>query len=119
MQAANNAPIYAACLYPELSEFMRTKGWALAVHGSLARDFDLVAIPWHPDPVPPALCVEGICHYWAFRSVGEPETRLHGRLIYTIALKFGECFLDLSFMPTTPNAELRGGPAVSSPERPA
>lgn len=114
MQAANNAPIYAACLYPELSEFMRTKGWALAVHGSLARDFDLVAIPWHPDPVAPEKCVEGICHYWAFKSVGEPETRLHGRLIYTIALKFGECFLDLSFMPTTPNVAIQGphsGPA--------
>lgn len=49
MQAANYAPIYAACLYPELEEMFRTKGWALAVHGSLARDFDIVAIPWHPD----------------------------------------------------------------------
>lgn len=29
MQAANNAPIYAACIYPELAEIMRTMGWAL------------------------------------------------------------------------------------------
>lgn len=36
MQAANYAPIYAACLYPELEEMFRTKAWALAVHGSLA-----------------------------------------------------------------------------------
>ena len=113
MQAANYAPIYAACLYPELSEFMRTKGWALAVHGSLARDFDLVAIPWQPAPVAPALCVEGICHYWAFKMVGDPETRLHGRLIYTIALKFGECFLDLSFMP----AKVGAGETAADSER--
>lgn len=108
MQAANNAPIYAACLYPELAEMCRTKGWALAVHGSLARDFDLVCVPWHPDPVEPKLVVEDITHYYAFKEVGEPEVRLHGRLVYTIALKFGECFLDLSFMPTTPNAEVTG-----------
>lgn len=104
MQAANNAPIYAACLYPELAEMCRTKGWALAVHGSLARDFDLVCVPWHPNPVEPKRVVEAITHYYAFKEVGEPEVRLHGRLVYTIALKFGECFLDLSFMPTTPNA---------------
>lgn len=99
MQAANYAPIYAACLYPELAEMFRTKGWALAVHGSLARDFDLVAIPWHPEPVSPTKCVDSICHYHGLTQVGPAVTKLHGRMVFTLALKFGECFLDLSFMP--------------------
>lgn len=34
-------------------------------------------------------------------------TKLHGRKVFTLALKFGECFLDLSFMPTTPNAKVQ------------
>lgn len=101
MQAANYAPIYAACLYPELAESFRTKGWALAVHGSLARDFDLVAIPWHPEPVSPQACVGSICHYHSMKQIGQAVTKLHGRQVFTLALSFGECFLDLSFMPTT------------------
>lgn len=107
MQAANYAPIYAACLYPELAESFRTKGWALAVHGSLARDFDLVAIPWNHEPVSPERCVEGVCNYHGLSQVGPAVTKLHGRKVFTLALKFGECFLDLSFMPTTPNAKVQ------------
>ena len=101
MQNANYAPIYAACLYPELAESFRTKGWALAVHGSLARDFDLVAIPWHPDPISPERCVESVCLYHGLTQVGPAEMKLHGRKVFTLSLKFGECFIDLSFMPTT------------------
>lgn len=103
MQAANYAPIYAACLYPELAESFRVKGWALAVHGSLARDFDLVAIPWHHDPISPQRCVDGVCHYHGLTQVGPAVTKLHGRQVFTLALKFGECFLDLSFMPAAHN----------------
>ncbi len=101
MQAANYAPIYAACLYPELAESFRLKVWALAVHGSLARDFDLVAIPWSNDPIIPQMCVDSICNYHAMRQVGPAVKKLHGRLVFTLTLSFEECFLDLSFMPTT------------------
>lgn len=102
MQKANYAPIYAACIYPELAESFRSKGWALAVHGSLARDFDLVAIPWHHDPVRPQACVDSVCHYHAMTQVGPAAIKEHGRKVFTLALSFGECFLDLSFMPTQP-----------------
>lgn len=103
MKPANYGPIYAACMYPELAESFRAKGWALAVHGSLERDFDLIAVPWHNKPVPAERCVELICHYHSLKLVGEPVERLHGRLVFTLALEggFGECFLDLSFMPVT------------------
>lgn len=60
MQAANHAPIYAACLYPELAESFRTKGWALAVHGSLARDFELGFVDNEDDEYPGAIWHKGI-----------------------------------------------------------
>ena len=99
MEKANYAPIYAACLYPELAESFRTKGWALAVHGSLARDFDLVAIPWHDSPVSQQACVDIICQYHSMKQIGPSIIKSHGRQVFTLALGFGECFLDLSFMP--------------------
>ena len=46
MKPANRAAVYAAALYPDLAEIAREHGYALAVHGSLARDFDLIAVPW-------------------------------------------------------------------------
>lgn len=99
MKAANYGPLYAACLYPQLAESFRDKGWALAVHGSLARDFDVIAVPWQPDPVPPQLCVDSICSYYGVRQIGDPVLKLHGRLVFTLIFQFGESFIDLSFMP--------------------
>lgn len=103
MKAANFAPIYA-CLYPQLAEISRKHGYALAAHGSLSRDFDLICVPWVPEPSEPSKVVEEFVTTFAIRQIGEPETRHHGRLIYTLSLSFGECFVDLSFMPTIKSA---------------
>jgi hypothetical protein len=35
-----------ALLYPHLVELVRPLGYALALHGSMNRDFDMVAVPW-------------------------------------------------------------------------
>lgn len=101
MKNANFGPVYV-CLYPELAELVRSHGYALAIHGSLARDFDLVCIPWTECPSPPEVVVKDITTKYAFKELpGEPPPtkKLHGRLCYTLVVDFGECFLDLSFMP--------------------
>ena len=49
MKLLDNVPARAAAyvaLYPMLLQIAKDHGYALAVHGSLHRDFDLVAIPW-------------------------------------------------------------------------
>ncbi len=94
------APVYAAALYPDLAIVARQHGYALAVHGSLRRDFDLICIPWVQNPSPPRDVVEAFISGFAIREVGgEPTTKEHGRIAYTLAIGFGECALDLSFMP--------------------
>ena len=107
MKPANYAPVFA-CMYTELAEQARSCGWALAAHGTMGRDFDLVYVPWVRDPSPPKTVIGKMCNWFALEQVGEPVESYHGRLIYTIKLAYGECFLDLSFMPTTPNAALTG-----------
>lgn len=92
------APMYCA-MYPDLAKLVRKYGYALCVHGSLQRDFDLICIPWVDDPSEPYKVVGKISEEFAVRSVGEPETKRHGRQIWTLSLGFGECFMDLSFMP--------------------
>jgi len=98
MKAANFAPTYV-CLYPQLAEITRKHGYALAAHGTMARDFDCVCIPWVENPSEPQAVVDEIIEHFAMRQIDKPVMHLHNRLVYTIVVKFGECFLDLSFMP--------------------
>ena len=94
------SPIYAAALYPDLAEMARKHGYALAVHGSLRRDFDLIAIPWVEIPSEPQVLVDDICKHFDVHVVDSLGEKLHGRRAWTISVGFGHCALDLSFMPT-------------------
>ena len=99
MKPANNAPIYIGA-YKELAEIARSHGYAMAVHGSLARDMDLICIPWADAAAEPQVVVDEITEKFAFKEVDEPPSvREHGRVVYTLAVSFGDCFIDLSFTP--------------------
>ncbi len=98
MKPASYAPMYCA-MYPRLAEITREHGYALAVHGTLQRDMDLICIPWIEAPRDPADVVKAITEEFYIRTVGEPDTTHHGRERWTITVGFGECFIDLSFMP--------------------
>jgi len=95
----NFAPLYAGALYPDLAKIFVKHGYALAVHGSLARDIDLIAVPWDTDPSSLQAVIEEVNNTFAVKIVGEPETKNHGRVAYTLALGFGECSIDLSVFP--------------------
>lgn len=98
MKDANYAPVYCA-LYPELAQISRSHGYALAVHGSLGRDMDLICVPWIEKPSEPAAVVKAITDSFDIRTIGDPDTTHHGRERWTISIGHGECFIDLSFMP--------------------
>lgn len=103
MKRANMAPVYCA-LYPALAEIARSHGYALAIHGSLGRDFDLICVPWILEPSEPVNVVKEMTTRFAIKQVGAMEVKEHGRETYTIAFSFGECFADLSFTPRNPGA---------------
>ena len=94
------APIYAAALYPSLCTIFHNHGYALAAHGSLARDLDLIAIPWVVITSSPGDVIDAICEEFAVRRVeGDPKSHPHGRVVYTLICGFGDCTIDLGFMP--------------------
>ena len=106
----------------------RTHGYALAVHGSQMRDFDLIAVPWVEEASAPEMLVEAIRKavngtYSAGSQAGNDiiTKQPHGRLTWAIhlegvdrglkdALVAGKVpfhpYLDLSVMP--PARPLRG-----------
>lgn len=97
----NYAPVYAAALYPKLCKLFQEHGYALAIHGSLARDFDIIAVPWAENVSSHEEVIKEMAEKFVFRPIGDPEAKRYGRIAYVISIGFGECVLDLSFFPAT------------------
>lgn len=98
MKDASYAPVYCA-LYPALAEITRRHGYALAIHGTLGRDMDLICVPWAAIVSEPDAVLGEITSVFAIRLVGGTPTRKnHGRLAYTISVGHGECAIDMSFI---------------------
>lgn len=104
------APVYCA-MYPALVKIAKDHGYALCVHGSLQRDFDLVAVPW----VDPGLVAEPEVLIESMRAAlggslepnaaswtrpGDHGNKPHGRRCWSIYL--GRDYLDISVMPKVP-----------------
>ena len=99
------APTYA-CLYPGLAEIAREHGYALAIHGSLQSDLDLMAIPWTEEACDAETLVAAVMRVaGAYLPQGrehrDPTHKPHGRLAWSLHLEAG-AYIDLSVMPRQP-----------------
>jgi hypothetical protein len=93
------APVYCA-MYPELAKIARKHGYAFAIHGTLGRDMDLTCIPWAETVSEPQAVLDEITSTFAVKLLPIPPTQKnHGRVAYTISIGWGECAIDISFMP--------------------
>lgn len=98
-------------LIPIAQEKAREIGYCVAVHGSLNRDLDLVAIPWREDAADAKevhqLFVDLFCRYTEAsldNPAYGPELKAHGRMSWIIPLGFGAA-IDLSVIPKRPRYE--------------
>lgn len=96
------AAVYAYAV-PRLVIAARSVGYALAVHGSMQRDLDLVAVPWVDDAKSPVELIAALAA--VFDPTGThvfghtpPAQKPHGRLAFVIHLGGGP-YLDVSVMP--------------------
>lgn len=96
----------------------RRSGYAVAVHGSMARDLDVIAVPWAVGAVTPAELVERI-----LTAIGgtftpgqeNPIHKPHGRLAYAINLHPTGMYVDLSVIPPiAPSPESTGTQEVAT-----
>lgn len=92
-------PGFYAMLLPELRTIAREHGYALAIHGSMRRDMDVVLVPWVEDAKAPGAVVQAM-----WNAVGNidqplqsPTTKPHGQLAYTIMM--GNYYFDIRVMP--------------------
>lgn len=100
-------PMVYAWLLPRLRDAAREHGYALAAHGSMARDLDLIACPWTDEAADAETLIEALRAavggtVWpGFDAPNRVTPKPHGRLAYSIYFA-PECFgpyLDVSVMP--------------------
>ena len=103
MKEPNRAPMYAT-MYRPLCDIAREHGYALAIHGSLMNDMDLIAVPWVEEPSPAIDLVDaikerlGMCMF-DVADKNNPVEKPHGRIAWNIYMDNG-CKIDLSVLPT-------------------
>ena len=121
MKDPTRGPLFA-CLYPGLCDVARAHGYALAIHGSLVTDMDLIAVPWvegasdaetlmtalkehvgavgYADLLRRELSEDHVQQVLAREESGsrEPEVKPHGRLSWNLYLMAGTK-IDLSIYP--------------------
>lgn len=78
-------------------------GWAVALHGSLASDMDIMAMPWVEDAAPFEELVKRITELFTYDDYGYTITyneKPHGRIVATIPI-WSDFYLDISTMERT------------------
>lgn len=89
-------------LLPTIRRVARKSGYAIGVHGSLTRDFDLIAVPWRKGAVSPvelAYRIDlAVCKYPYSRSTLKKQLtkKPYGRVAFAMVLGFHAPYIDLS-----------------------
>ena len=87
--------------YPRLKRIANRNGYALAVHGSLQRDCDLIAVAWTENAKPPIDMIKkmqgvfGLTYRKTKRDIFTKKP--HGRLAYSLVCPCG--YFDISVIP--------------------
>lgn len=104
---------YYKSILPRLKEIAYEHGYAVAVHGSMTRDLDVMAMPWVKEAkAPESLAIALMKEFLVFsngkngtsytrkyfKDSADKTNKPHGRRAYTIPVK-GKAFIDLSVMP--------------------
>lgn len=101
-------PVMYCAYYGILKDIAEEHGYALCVHGSVVRDFDLIAVPFDENPKPHAQLLDAIKKVIGIDKNADPlydkvGYEPNGRICYTIQCGGGGYF-DISFTPSLKDA---------------
>ena len=102
----NGRPAFYASMYEDIRKCAMDLGWAVALHGSLKSDMDIMAMPWTNDAVLFTKLVCSISRLFDGNSMSELYSisyneKPHGRIVATIPI-FGDFYLDISTIEAVP-----------------
>jgi hypothetical protein len=102
-----------AWMVPHVAQVARRYGYAIGLHGSMARDLDLIAVPWVKEAAPAETLVEAVRDAVGGDIRNDPPTdanryhettrnparKPHGRRAWSIYFSGHRFYIDLSVMP--------------------
>ena len=103
--------------YSLLAKCARNHGYALAVHGSMLRDVDMIAVPWVRKCKAPSTLIKALFGIVKATSGSEkvyvrinkkPELKPHGRLGWSLFFS-RDAYLDISVLGNPQPRSPRGG----------
>jgi hypothetical protein len=78
----------------------RDNGYAIGVHGTQARDYDIIAVPWVEDAASVEELVAALCRVLNAQAVGGPPSKKPlGRTAYTLQIEGWFKLIDISITP--------------------
>lgn len=96
----NGRAVFYAAMWEDLRKAALDVGWALGLHGSLASDMDIMAMPWVKDAVPALRMVLALkaCFHADGRGIDLTETPMHNnRMVYTLSI-WSDFYLDINII---------------------
>lgn len=98
----NNKATYYATIWSDLRNAADKCGWALALHGSLAKDMDIMAMPWTEDATDAEGLItklaEVIGYFPAEVVLKLKVKKVRGRVAYAIPISGDGFYMDISVM---------------------
>lgn len=95
--------VFYSILWPSMRKAAIDLGWALALHGSLENDMDIMGMPWTENCKSHQELAKAISDclgdtIWREHHLTPHYTKPHGRVVYTLSIG-GSWHVDLSIMP--------------------
>ena len=96
----NGRASFYACMWDDIRQCAMDNGWAVALHGSLNSDMDIMAMPWVEDAISFEELVKKISELFVGNIASENyfityDEKPHNRVVATIPI-FADFYLDIS-----------------------
>ena len=110
----NGKASFYASIYDDLRQVAMDCGWALALHGSLANDMDIMAMPWTEEAMPVEEMIKALSTIFDGNPFQDEHVKPHydkphNRVVYTMAI-WGDYYLDISVIQSQPKTSLKKKP---------
>jgi len=93
----NGRAVFYAAMWNDFRQAALNKGWALALHGSLANDMDIMAMPWTKEAVHPLEMILALKKCFDKpKEITLAETEMpNNRMVYTLSI-WADFYLDIN-----------------------
>jgi hypothetical protein len=102
----NGKASFYASIYDDLRNAALKCGWALGLHGSLASDMDIMAMPWTEDATTVEVMVQALSDCFSDNPYKDLHTiphygKPHNRVVYTMSI-WKDYYLDINIINSNP-----------------